>query len=56
MKSRKMVLMNPVHRRGMNGDTDIGNRLMDKGRGEEGGGAVNGESSMDIYTLTYVNI
>ena len=39
-----MVLMNPVHRRGMNGDTDIGNRLMDKGRGEEGGGAVNGES------------
>jgi len=55
VESRKMVLMNPVHRRGMNGDTDIGNRLMDKGRGEEGEGAVNGESSMDIYTLTYVN-
>ena len=28
---------------------------MDKGRGEEGEGEVSGESSMDAYTLTYVN-
>ena len=27
---------------------------MDKGRGEEGAGEMNGESSMDAYTLTYV--
>ena len=37
------------------GDTDIENRLTDKGRGEEGEGEINGESSMDAYTLTYVN-
>ena len=29
-------------------------RLMDKGEGEEGEGEMNGESSMDAYTLTYV--
>ena len=28
---------------------------MDKGRGEVGEGEINGESSMDVYTLTYVN-
>ena len=28
---------------------------MDKGRGEEGEGEMNGESSMDAYTPTYVN-
>ena len=28
---------------------------MDKGGGEEGEGEMNGESSMDAYTLTYVN-
>ena len=38
------------------GDTDIENRLMDKGRGEEGEGEINGESSTDAYTLTHVNI
>ena len=27
---------------------------MDKGRGEEGAGEMNGESSMEAYTLTYV--
>ena len=27
---------------------------MDKGGGEEGEGEMNGESSMDAYTLTYV--
>ena len=61
VESRKMVLINPVHRRGMNGDTDrmngdteeewMENRLMDKGRGKEGEGVINGESSMDIYTV-----
>ena len=39
-----------------NGDKDIENRLMDKGRGEEGEGEINGESSTDAYTLTHVNI
>ena len=28
---------------------------MDKGGGEQGEGKMNGESSMDAYTLTYVN-
>ena len=37
------------------GEADIENRLMDKGRGEEGGGEMNGESNMEAYTLTYVN-
>ena len=38
-----------------NVDADIENRLMDKGRGEEGEGEINGESSTDAYILTYVN-
>ena len=38
-----------------NGDTDMENRLMDKGRGEEEEGEINGDSSMDAYTLTYVS-
>jgi len=33
-------------------NTDIENRLMDKGRGKEGDGEMNGQSSMDAYTLT----
>ena len=37
-----------------NGDTDIENRLRDKGRGEEGESERNGESSMDAYTLISV--
>ena len=39
---------------GSNGDIDIENRLMNKGRGEEGEGEINGESSMDAYTLISV--
>ena len=39
---------------GNNGYTDIENRLMDKGGGEEGQGEMNRESSMEAYTLTYV--
>ena len=30
-------------------------RLMDKGRGEEGKDEINGESNMDAYALTHVN-
>ena len=30
-------------------------QLMDKGGGEQGEGEMNGDSSMDAYTLTYVN-
>ena len=37
------------------GDADIENILKDKGEVEEGEGWINGESSMDSYTLTYVN-
>ena len=37
------------------GDTDIENRLMDKGGGEEGEGEVNGERSMDVYAVANVN-
>ena len=33
------------------GDADMENRLMDKGRGEEGEEGMNGESSMEAYTL-----
>ena len=33
----------------------MGNRLMDKGAGEEGEGETNGESSLEACTLTYVN-
>ena len=38
------------------GDAHIENRLMDKGGGEEGEGEMNGESIIDAYTLTYINI
>ena len=38
-----------------NGDTDMENRLMDKGGGEEEEGEINGDSGMDAYTLTYVS-
>lgn len=34
---------------------DIGNRLMDKGRGEERESEINGQSSMDAYILARVN-
>ena len=36
-------------------NTEIEETLMDKGRGKEGAGEMNGESSMEAYTLTYVN-
>ena len=35
-------------------DADIENSLMDKSRGENGEGEMNGESSMEAYTLPYV--
>ena len=35
-------------------ETDIENRLVEKGGGEEGEGEMNGESSMEAYTLPYV--
>ena len=34
-------------------DTNIENKLMDKGTGEEWESEMNGESSMDAYILTY---
>jgi len=37
-----------------NGDADIENRLMDTGGWEEGESGMNGENSMETYTLTYV--
>ena len=37
-----------------NGDVDIENKLMDKGRQQEGEGEMNGQSSTDAYTLPYV--
>ena len=40
---------------GSYGDAGIENRLVDKGRREEGEGRMNGESSREAYTLTYVN-
>ena len=43
-----------VHR-ASNGDTGIENRRMDRGGGEEGEGETSGESSMEAYTLTFVN-
>ena len=49
MESRKMIL------KGNSGETDIENRLTDKGRGEEGEGEMNGESSKEAYTRTYGN-
>ena len=36
-------------------NTEIEKTLMDKGRGKEGVSEMNGESSMEAYTLTYVN-
>ena len=50
MESRKLVLMNPLQ--GSNEDANTENRLMDKGMGEDG--EMNGESSMETYTLTYI--
>jgi len=39
---------------GSNRDADTENRLTDKGRGEEGQGEMNGESSMEAYIFLYV--
>jgi len=36
-------------------DADIGNTFMDMGWGEEGECGTNGESSMETYTLQYIN-
>ena len=52
MESRKMVSMNLFS--GSSGETDIENRLVDTGQGE-GEGGLNGESSLEIYTLPYLN-
>ena len=52
MEPRKMILMNLSQ--GSSGDIDIENRLMDKGWREAGDGEMNGESSMEAYTLIYV--
>ena len=38
-----------------NGDADIENRLTDKGGEQEGEGEMNGESSVDACTPTFVN-
>ena len=47
---RKMVLMNlPA---GSNGNTDIESRLVDTVK--EGEGGMNGENSMETYTLPFV--
>ena len=51
-ESRKMVLMNLVV--GQQWDIDIEDGLMDKGRGEEGEGEMNGEGSTEAYALPYV--
>ena len=52
MESRKIVLTNL---QSSNGDTDVENRLMDKSWGEEGEDEMDGESSMEAYTLAYGN-
>ena len=39
---------------GSNGDADMESRLMDMGRGKEGEGGTNEETSMEAYTLPYV--
>ena len=52
MESRKMVSMNLFS--GSSGEIDIENRLVDTEQGEEEGG-LNGESSLEIYTLPYLN-
>ena len=48
MESRKMILMNYLQ--GSNGDTDIENRLKDKGSGEEGEWDEWREKHGSIYT------
>ena len=53
MESRRMYWQ--ICSQSSNGDTDIENSLMDKGGGKEGEGEINGQSSMDAYTLAYVN-
>ena len=40
---------------GSNGDAGIENRLVDKGRREATEGEMDGESSVEAYTLTHVN-
>ena len=40
--------------RGSNGYADMEKRLMVNGKGEEGEGEMNGERSMEAYTLPYV--
>ena len=40
---------------GSNGDAGIENRLADKGRREAREGEMDGESSVEAYTLTHVN-
>ena len=52
MESRRMGLANLFV---SNGDADIENRLTDKGGGQEGEGEMNGQSSMDACTPTFVN-
>ena len=37
------------------GGRDIENRFIGKAGGEEGDGEINGENSMNAYTLTYVS-
>ena len=39
---------------GSNGDADIEDRLMDTEVGKKGEGGMNGENSMEAYTLLYV--
>ena len=52
MGSRKTVLMNLFAGQQWR---HIENRLTDPGKGREGEGGMNGDSSMGIYTLPYVN-
>ena len=44
----------PICRAAICRDTDIENRLTDKGRGEEGEAEMSVESNMEAYTLTHV--
>ena len=39
---------------GSNGDADIEDRLMDTEVGKKGEGGMNGENSMEAYTLLYL--
>ena len=43
-----------IYLQGSNWDTDIEKRFMNTGGGEEGEGGMNGENSMETYTLPYV--